>query len=350
VRGGGRLGPRQRRDPVEVRPDHAVLGRGRGEPLEPAELAVDGAAHLLRERELVELGAELVQLRLLRVGLAELLLDRLQLLAEIELALPLLELRLHLRLDLGPELEHFELPVQDQERLAQTRLHVGELEQLLLLLGLQPHRRGDEVAERARVLDGGGRELQLLREVGQQADHAREQRLDVARERLHLLRLLDPVGDDLRLADEVRRVLDPAEHADSLEALDEDPQRPVGDLDHLVDQGRRPDVVELREAGLLDLRVADGDEREHPIAGHDVLDEPDRSLLADRERRHRLREDDRLLQREDRQQPRDLDVVVGPSLELDRDLGHGAVTSIGTVTARGGCTATGSTIVRSPCS
>ena len=54
----------------------------------------------------------------------------------------------------------------------------------------------------------------------------------------------------------------------------------------------------------------DGDEREHPVAGDDVVDQLDRALLADRERRHRLREDDRLLQRQDRQDGRHLDVVL----------------------------------------
>ena len=133
--------------------------------------------------------AQLVQLGLLRVALAELVLDRLQLLAEVELALALLELGLHLRLDLRPELEHLELAVQDQRDLAQPRLDVRLLEQRLLLLGLQAEGRGDQVAERARVVDVRGGELELLGQVGDEPDDAREEGLDVARERLHLARL-----------------------------------------------------------------------------------------------------------------------------------------------------------------
>ena len=38
-----------------------------------------------------------------------------------------------------------------------------------------------------------------------------------------------------------------------------------------------------------------------PLARDDVVDQPDRALLADGERRHRFREDDGLLQRQDRQ-------------------------------------------------
>ena len=120
--------PRQRREPVEVRADHAVLRRGRRQPFEPRELAVGGLAHVLGQLERVEPLAQLVHVGLLGVALAELLLDRLQLLAEEELALALLELRLHLRLDLRAELEDLELAVEDLRDLAQPLLGVGELE------------------------------------------------------------------------------------------------------------------------------------------------------------------------------------------------------------------------------
>ena len=118
-----------------------------------------------RQLELVEPLAQLVRVGLLGIALAELLLDRLQLLAEEELALALLELRLHLRLDLRAELEDLELAVEDLRDLAQPLLGVGELEDQLLLLGLQPEGGGDEVAEAAGVVDVRGRDLELLGQV-----------------------------------------------------------------------------------------------------------------------------------------------------------------------------------------
>ena len=140
-----------------------------------------------------------------RVALAELLLDRLQLLAEEVLALALLQLGLHLRLDLRAELEHLQLAVQDQRDLAQPLLDVGQLEQLLLLLGLQPQRRGDEVAERARVVDVRGGELELLGQVRDEPDDAREERpgrcASAPRPRATPT---THVRDVLELADEVR--------------------------------------------------------------------------------------------------------------------------------------------------
>src|SRR5207302_1837573 len=82
---------------------------GGRQPLEPGELALGGLARVLGQLDLLEPAAQLVDLRLLGVALAELLLDRLQLLAEEELALALLHLRLDLRLDLRPELVDLEL-------------------------------------------------------------------------------------------------------------------------------------------------------------------------------------------------------------------------------------------------
>ena len=46
---------------------------------------------------------------------------------------------------------------------------------------------------------------------------------------------LGDVGHLLELPDEVRIVLDPALELDALDALDEDAERPVRDLDQLVD-------------------------------------------------------------------------------------------------------------------
>ena len=113
--------PRQRQDPLEVGADDAVLGGCRRQPLEAAELAVGGLADVVRQRgQLGEPLAQLLDLGLLRVVLAELLLDRLQLLAQEVLALALLHLRLDLRLDLRAELEHLELPAEDRRHLAQA--------------------------------------------------------------------------------------------------------------------------------------------------------------------------------------------------------------------------------------
>ena len=72
---------------------------------------------------------------------------------------------------------------------------------------------------------------------------------------------------------------------DAVQAADEDPERPVGDPDHLVDDRDRADLVDVVAAGRLDRRVRRGHEREEPVAGDDVVDQlassaPGRSRAA----------------------------------------------------------------------
>ena len=146
----GRLVPRQRGDPLEIAAHHPVL-RHRGlQALESRELAVGLLAHLLGKLGRVELLAQLGDLRLHLVGLAKLLLDGLELLAQEVLALALVELGLDLRLDLRADRHHLELARQDLRQPAQPLADVDLLEQRLLLLGLEPQRPRDQVREHAR--------------------------------------------------------------------------------------------------------------------------------------------------------------------------------------------------------
>src|SRR5205085_3622942 len=128
--------------------------------------------------------------------------------------------------------------------------------------------------------------------------------------------------------------------------LDEDAQRPVGDADHLVDHRGGPDLVEVVPARLVDIGISDRHEREQPLAVDRVLDQLHRSVLADRERGHRLREDHRLLQREDRQLRRNLDLL---EALFGQDVAHATLpTWITTRSALGSRGATGSATVSRP--
>src|SRR3954452_15722222 len=121
----GRVAPRQRGDPLEVRADDAVLGGLGRERLQPLELAVDLAADVLLERDRVELRAQLGRLGSRLVELTELLADRLELLAQDVLALALVELGLDLVLDLRADRDDLELARQDLDEGAQALDDVG---------------------------------------------------------------------------------------------------------------------------------------------------------------------------------------------------------------------------------
>ena len=248
--------------------------------------------------------AQLVDLGLLLVGLAELLLDRLELLAQVVLALALVDLRLDLGLDLGAELDHLELAGEDLREPAQPPADVDLLEQLLLLGGRDPQRPGDQVGERRGVVDVGDRELELLRQIGDLLDDLGEGALDVAGQRLELGGGLDDVRERLDARHQVGLLGDVVAEPHPLGPLDEDADRPVRDLEHPGDDPGDADVVELVGPGLVELGVARGDQHQHPLAREDVVDEPHRALLADRQRGQRVRIGDHVLERQHRQRGR----------------------------------------------
>ena len=201
---GGLGRPGQLDQPLEVSANDPVLGRRRGQLLEPRELAVGGLARVLGEVGRLDALAQLVDLGLGLVLLAELALNRLQLLAQVVLALALLHLRLDLGLDPRAELDHLELAGQELGEPPQAPGDVDLLEQLLLLLGRDPQRPGDQVRERRGLLDVGDRELQLLGQVGDLLDDLGEGALHVAGQCLELRRVLDVVGQCFDPRDQVR--------------------------------------------------------------------------------------------------------------------------------------------------
>ena len=134
-----------------------------------------------------DLLAELLDLLLLVVAFAQLLLDRLHLLAQEVVALVLADLRLHLGLDLRPELEDLELLDQDPVQAVHPGADVERVEHLLLdrrADGAQARR--DEVGEAAGLLDVDGKRLQIVGEQRRQRDDLLEVALDVAQQRVDL--------------------------------------------------------------------------------------------------------------------------------------------------------------------
>ncbi len=322
-----------------------MLGRGRGDALEPAQLALGRPADVLGRGRLLQLAPQLLDLGLLVVGLPELLADGLELLAQEELALPLLEVGLDVALDLGAQLEQLELAVDQHGEAAQARLEVRLLQQLLALLHRQPQRGGHQVGERGRVVQVGHRDLQLVGQVGDELDDPREDALQVAREGLDLGGALGLVGHLLhaRLEEGVGLGVRPEAHP--THALDEDPHGAVGDAHHPLDDRRGADLVELLGRGLGRLGVAAHHERQQALGPvHHVVDEADRARLADRQRGDGLREHDRLLERQHRQRLGQRGDLLGLDDRLDlRALGgrlvraHDAAPPAEMSTRRDGC-------------
>jgi hypothetical protein len=228
-------------------------------------------------------------------------------------------------------------------------------QQLLLLLGLQPQRPRDEEREGARILDVGHRDLQLLGQVGHLLDDLGERAQDVALQGDELRGLLHDVGQLGDVRDEIGVLLIPGVELHALGALDEDPQRAVGDLEHARDGADDAHVVELVRTRYLVLGLPRSDHDEHPVARQHVVDEPDGALLADGQRHERVGQGHGLAQREHGQAGRkaraapDLHVLGSAGSFVGRDLDHGvASTSIGTWRERRSGCASGSSTRRIP--
>src|SRR5690606_24834222 len=114
---------------LEVGPSDGVLrARGR-DGLEPVELLVGDLFDLGRQPRLLETLRELLEILLLVVTeLAQLLLDRLELLAQVVLALGLGHLALDLAVDLAGNLEDFPLAVEQLEDELHPLLEIDLLE------------------------------------------------------------------------------------------------------------------------------------------------------------------------------------------------------------------------------
>ncbi len=132
-------------------------------------------------------------------------------------------------------------------------------------------------------------------------------------------------GSSSNVADQVRVLGDPLAEPDPLQPPDEDPQRPVGHLDHLVDHAPpcrrrrcRPSPGRSIDASRAVTSA------EQTVAGDDVVDQLDRPLLADRERARRLREDDHSLSGSTGQRRGQLELGVGELRQLEGDVGHRA--------------------------
>ena len=147
----GRDVPGQADEPVHVRPDDADFGRGRGDPAHPVDLLDRPGLDLVRHAGRFDLFAEFVDLRLLRVVLAQLALDRLQLLAQDVLALGLVHLRLDFGLDPALELEDLDLVGQEGADELQSLDDVDRLEQFLALFGGHVGAVGDHVGKQSPV-------------------------------------------------------------------------------------------------------------------------------------------------------------------------------------------------------
>ena len=146
---------------------------------EPLELALGLAQDLLGRARRLDPLPELGDLGVLALALAQLLLDRLDLLAEEMVALGLGELGADLLLDLGRELEDGELAREVLPEPLQPGADVDLAQEDLLLLDRERQARRQQVGQPARLAGVHGRDLELLGDLLALVDHPLEEPVDV---------------------------------------------------------------------------------------------------------------------------------------------------------------------------
>ena len=303
--------PRQLGDRLEVGADDLRFHRLAAHARQPGEFAVDLLLHLRRQLEGVELAAQLLEVAAL-VALAQLLLDGLQLLAQVHLPLAVAQLLLNLRLDRRLGVEHADLTLDADQHPPQPLLDRERLEQPLPLGRRQLRVAGDQVGELSGVVDvvehlldhlfgQTGLPAQLRGPLSRFAVEPDERRI-VRVERLHLLgfahdrleiavRLADLHGDSAVLAadDELgtsQPSLDldqPGDGADGVEHLGRGvlhvlplrhgEQQLVGALHHRLDRPHRRGPASGDRDGDAgeQHRVAQGQHRQGQALGHQRL-------------------------------------------------------------------------------
>src|SRR4029077_14296022 len=121
------------------------------------------------------------------VLLAQFFLDRLHLLAQVILALRLLHTILHFRLDLVPQLLHFQFFGQVLIDFSEAHADVARLQRLLLVGGRKRwQRRGDKVHQPSRFFNVHRNRRKLVRERRRTGHDLLEQSQHVALQRFHL--------------------------------------------------------------------------------------------------------------------------------------------------------------------
>ena len=189
------------------------------------------------------------------VALAELFLDRLELLAQDVLALVLRELLAHLRVDLLLDLDQLDLALQQHEQTAEPLRDVALDQQRRALVGRQVDGRRDDVAQPPRILVLVQHLRGLVRDVGRDRDELLGDVVDRHAQPVDLDRVLADLDQRFVAGDEVRLLLREADDATALDAAQHRGDAVLGRLHDPNDLALDADRVEIRAGRLFDVGV-----------------------------------------------------------------------------------------------
>ncbi len=245
-------------------------------------------------------------LDLLAVGstavlVAELLLDRPQLLAQQHLALPLLQRVLGLGADVARETQHAEAIAQQLQHEVEPRDEIDRLQHLLLLGSADVHRAGDEVGQmtgRGDRVDGLG---QLARCLRQKLDRLQCPLLQQHEPGIDIRCVQVGLGQALGSRGEERKSTDELEDSKSLLALADDVVGAVRCRHVTQDRPGRAETVQVDGYRIVLARFPLQHDADRPLGANGGLRGRDRARPAHREREDGLRKQHEVAHRHDGQ-------------------------------------------------
>jgi hypothetical protein len=298
----GALLPGDAEHPVEIVAHDRGLGGHGAHVAQLLELGQRPLARFLAELGLVDLLFQLAEFVSAALTFAQLLLDRLELLAQMVLALGPLHLAFDPFANALFHLKHADLALHQGVNLLQPGAHGLALEQLLLLAYFQREVRAHGVGQLAGVVDLVDRDQDLWRDLLVQldvllelGDHRARQGIELA---LVAQILLGRLGIGLQEF-LIFRVLDDLR---PLAALDQHLDRAIRQLEQLQYGPHGPDRVDVARGRVVLGDVLLGDQQNLFVVLHDVFEGAHGLLAADEERHDHMRKDHNIAEREHREQ------------------------------------------------
>ena len=230
----GFLGPRQVDERVDVVAHHGRFGGHRRHQLELLELGVDFLARFLRHLRRDDLLFEILHVGAL-FPVAELFLDRLDLLVQVVLALALLHLALDSATDPFFHLKDVNLVFQLLEQFLESLIDCVKIQNCLLNFQLQRQVRRDRVGQPPGIVDSGDRRQDLRRNLLVELDVLIELLGHSATQRFDLGFGVNGRRHRRQLCHEVLAVVADAVRVGALDAFNQNLDSAVGQLKHLQD-------------------------------------------------------------------------------------------------------------------
>ena len=297
----GALLPGNREDPVQVVAHHRGFRRHRAHGAQFLQLRQGFFAGFLGQLGRLDALFQLGQFVAAVLALAQLLLDRLQLLIEVILALGLLHLALHAVADALFNLQHADLAFHEGIDLFQAVADGPALQQFLLFGNLQRQVRGHGIGQLAEVVDLIDRDQHFRRDLLVQFDVLLELGDDGPRQGIEFPVVAGIVLDRLGIG--LEEVLGVGVLADPcpLAAFDKHLNGPVRQLQQLQHRPDGADGIDIRRCRIVLRRVLLRDQKDLLVVLHDVLEGANRLIAANEERHNHVRKDDDVAQGQHRE-------------------------------------------------